>query len=305
MMERNTGARIVDPVEAGEPANVYRRLANFSAVALAPVEASKTATAEATQDRGGRGRPSVATHQPPGRLQGPAKREPVQASAALRFAYLGYRIEMPKSSACDAELIQYLNEAYSVEREAETVLAAHIAIDAQGPYRKRLLDHLVETQAHGREVNKRILQLGGRADAGPLAEPVSTDGARPEATEHQATSNSRAQTNAPPDAVDDARKSSKALENPKAMYFRELEEIAIYTAIDTLAEALGDYETANLARKIRRDEELMATFLERHMVSQTRAVTGRDASSERRRTPPPGPSTGRQATHRSASSDGS
>jgi ferritin-like metal-binding protein YciE len=212
---------------------------------------------------------------------------------------------MPKSSACDAELIQYLNEAYSVEREAETVLAAHIAIGAQGPYRKRLLDHLVETQAHGREVSKRVLQLGGGVDAGPLAEPVSTDGARPEATEHQATSNSGAQTNAPLDAVDDARKSRKALESPQDMYFRELEEIAIYTAIETLAEALGDYETANLARKIRRDEELMAMFFERHMVSQTRAVTRRDASSERRRTLSPGPSTGRQSTHRSASSDGS
>ena len=38
------------------------------------------------------------------------------------------------------------------------------------------------------------------------------------------------------------------LKNAKTEYFNEHEEIATYTAIETLAESLGDTETAKLAR---------------------------------------------------------
>ena len=55
------------------------------------------------------------------------------------------------------------------------------------------------------------------------------------------------------------------LKNAKTEYFNEFEEIATYTGIEALAEAVGDAETAKLARGIRQDEERMARFLERQI----------------------------------------
>jgi rubrerythrin len=54
----------------------------------------------------------------------------------------------------------------------------------------------------------------------------------------------------------------KMLKNAKTEYSEEHEEIATYTAIEALAENVGDSDTAKLARAIRRDEERMAKFLD-------------------------------------------
>ena len=62
----------------------------------------------------------------------------------------------------DTKLIQYLNEAYGKEKELETALQAHIAMTTRPPYKKRLQEHLKETKAHARAVERRIKQLGGR-----------------------------------------------------------------------------------------------------------------------------------------------
>src|ERR671922_108684 len=64
----------------------------------------------------------------------------------------------------------------------------------------------------------------------------------------------------------------KLLKNAKTEYSDEAEEIATYTAIETLADAVGDRETAKVARGIRRDEERMQRFLERLIPQLTRAV---------------------------------
>lgn len=50
----------------------------------------------------------------------------------------------------------------------------------------------------------------------------------------------------------------KMLKNAKSEYHNEFEEIATYTGIEALAEAVGDRDTAKLARDIRREEERMA-----------------------------------------------
>ena len=74
----------------------------------------------------------------------------------------------------------------------------------------------------------------------------------------------------------------KMLKNAKTEYFNEHEEIATYTAIETLAEAVGDQETAKLAREIGRDEERMAKFLAGQIPTLTRAVvTAEVPASER------------------------
>ena len=64
----------------------------------------------------------------------------------------------------------------------------------------------------------------------------------------------------------------KLLKNAKTEYFNEHEEIATYTAIETLAESVGDSDTAKLARQIRRDEERMARYLEGLIPRLTKAV---------------------------------
>ncbi|HEY5288184.1 MAG TPA: DUF892 family protein [Solirubrobacteraceae bacterium] len=64
----------------------------------------------------------------------------------------------------------------------------------------------------------------------------------------------------------------KMLKNAKSEYADEHEEIATYTAIETLAQTLGDTQTAKLARAIRREEQSMASFLERQIPALTKAV---------------------------------
>src|SRR5688500_6457043 len=72
-------------------------------------------------------------------------------------------------SARDAKLIQYLNEAYGKEKELETALQAHIKMaGARASYKKRLQDHLKETKAQARGLERRIKQLGGKAETASL-----------------------------------------------------------------------------------------------------------------------------------------
>ena len=82
------------------------------------------------------------------------------------------------------------------------------------------------------------------------------------------------------------------LKNAKTEYFNEHEEIATYTAIEALAEAVGDQETAKLAREIRREEERMAKFLAGQIPTLTRAVVTAECrratkQGKRRQAPPP------------------
>ena len=80
---------------------------------------------------------------------------------------------MAEPNVRDAKLIQYLNEAYGKEKELEVALQAHIAMTTKPPYKKRLKEHLKETKAHGRAVERRIKQLGGKAEAVSVPGPDS------------------------------------------------------------------------------------------------------------------------------------
>jgi len=64
----------------------------------------------------------------------------------------------------------------------------------------------------------------------------------------------------------------KLLKNAKDEFVEEAAEIATYSSIETLAEEVGDKETAKLARSIRRDEERMASFLQKQIPTLTKAV---------------------------------
>ncbi len=185
----------------------------------------------------------------------------------------------------DSKLIQYLNEAYGKEKELEVALQAHIGMAAaRKPYQKRLREHLKETKAHGRELSKRIKQLGGKAEAGPLPDSAPEGLAEAAAKVQEVASKGLAAVKGPLHAIRGTGETEKMLKNAKTEYFNEFEEIATYTAIQTLAEAVGDKDTAKLAKAIRREEERMAKFLEGQITALAKAVATEEIpASERRR----------------------
>ena len=187
---------------------------------------------------------------------------------------------MADQSVRDLKLIQYLNEAYGKERELETALTAHISMTTRPPYKKRLQQHLKETKAHARNVERRIKQLGGKAEAVPAPGPLGDAASAVSSAASKAVSAAKG----PLHAIRGTSEQEKMLKNAKTEFWNEHEEIANYNAIETLAEALGDKETAKLARGIRREEERMARYLERQIPTLTKAVTQEEIPASERRT---------------------
>lgn len=155
----------------------------------------------------------------------------------------------------DAKLVQYLSEAYGKEQELITALEAHIAMTTKDVYAKRLKQHLKETKGHAKQLERRIKKLGG---GGQIAQTV--------------IGKATAAAKGPLHALRGSGGEEKMLKNAKTEYFNEHEEIANYLAIEQLATKVGDKETAQLARAIRRDEERMAKFLEGQIKQLTAAV---------------------------------
>ena len=136
-------------------------------------------------------------------------------------------------------------------------MTAHIALTEKRAYRKRLEQHLKETREHRRSVARRIKQVGGSASAGrdvPGVPGVVSEvagkavaGVKGQVGTARALLTEQAETH---------------LRNAQEELREEHVEIALYSRIETLSEEVGDGETAQLARRIRRDEERMAKFLD-------------------------------------------
>lgn len=177
---------------------------------------------------------------------------------------------MPELTASQTKLIQYLNEAYGKEKELETSLQAHIAMTTRPPYRKRLQDHLRETKAQSKGLERRIKKLGGTAETVSLPVPEAATGAA-QAVQNVAN-RAAALAQGPLHAVRGTGEEERLLKNAKTEFSDEAEEIANYTAIETLAQTVGDKETVKLARDFRRQEERMAAFLTKLIPQLTNAV---------------------------------
>ena len=181
-------------------------------------------------------------------------------------------------NARDAKLVQYLNEAFGKERHLEQALSAHISLTTRPDYRKRLEQHLRETKRHGDRVARRVKQLGGNPETVALPGPEAFT----EAAEAGMSLAQRALAMArgPLDAVRGTSEPEKMLKNAKTEYSEEAEEIANYTAIEELANTVGDKETAKIAKEIRREEERMAAFLQRLIPKLTDAVARKEIPSQ-------------------------
>ena len=189
---------------------------------------------------------------------------------------------MAELSTGSTKLIQYLNEAYGLEKRQETALQAHLAMTTKASYKKRLKEHLSETKRHGREVKQRIKALGGDA------ETVSAPGPEPVAEAAQAVLSGAQKAVAFAQgslhAMRGTSEQERQLKNAKTEYTSESEEIATYTAIETLAETLGDKDTQRLARAIRREEERMRAFLEKEIPRLTKAAAKEEIPASERST---------------------
>jgi ferritin-like metal-binding protein YciE len=189
---------------------------------------------------------------------------------------------MADPNARDTKLIQYLNEAYGKEKELETALQAHIAMTTKAPYKKRLQEHLRETKGHAREVSRRIKQLGGKAEAGPIS-------SGPDVVVEAATgitavaSKAVAAAQGPLHAIRGTGMAEKMLKNARTEFHNEFEEIGFYAGIESLAETVGDKDTAKLARTIRREEERMAKFLAKQIEQLAKAVAREEIPAAERR----------------------
>jgi ferritin-like metal-binding protein YciE len=196
----------------------------------------------------------------------------------------------------ETKLIQYLNEAYGKERQLETALQAHIAMTTRAPYRKRLQEHLRETKGHAREVERRIKQLGGKAEKVPAPGPDVVAEAAGAVT--SAANKAVSAAKGPLHMIRGTGEAEKMLKNAKTEFWNEFEEIATYNAIETLAGEVGDRDTAQLARGIRREEERMANFLDKQIATLTKAVAREEIPASERKT------TRRRSSSRRSSSSG-
>jgi ferritin-like metal-binding protein YciE len=187
---------------------------------------------------------------------------------------------MADPSVAQQKLIQYLNEAYGLEQRLETALQAHIGMASYAPYRKRLRDHLTETKRHGREVSKRIKQLGG--EAATIDPPGPSQVGEAAQAVLGGAQKAVALAQGPLHALRGTSDAEKQLKNAKSEYSDEAEEIATYSAIATLAEALADRDTQRLARAILREEERMRSYLEKEIPRFTRAVVKAEIPASQR-----------------------
>lgn len=186
--------------------------------------------------------------------------------------------------ARDALIAKYLNEAYGKEQQLETALQAQIAIADRKQLKDGLREHLKVTKAQSRALKKRIKQLGSEASTGPgLPGPAIVGEVASAAT--AVANKAAAVAKGPAQALRGTSPADNDLRLVRDGLWNEAEEIAHYLVIETAAEALGDSETAKLARAHRREEEKMQTLLERQVKPLITAVVRSEVPTAERPKP--------------------
>src|SRR5438270_3453774 len=177
----------------------------------------------------------------------------------------------------DVKLAQWLNEAHAKEAELEVALTAHIGLTEKRAYKDRLRRHLTETRDHKRRVASRIKQLGGSPVAGPnlpgVPDAVGEVAGKAVAAVKTQVGTARAVVNDPIE---------RQLRNAQEELREEHVEIALYSRILAFAEEVGDRDTAQLAKAIRRDEERMAKYLDAELVRLVKAVIRAEVPRDQR-----------------------
>ena len=146
------------------------------------------------------------------------------------------------------------------------VLQEQIAVTPRGRYRSALETHHRETRDHADRIAARRGALGGGTN--PLEALVGTA--------QDAVGQALAFAKTPLDLLRGSGGEEKVLKNAKDACATEALEIATYIALEELARAVDDEQTAQLAASIRGDEEAMLEAIQRELPTLTRAVVRAD-----------------------------
>jgi ferritin-like metal-binding protein YciE len=161
------------------------------------------------------------------------------------------------------KIIQYLGEAHATELALTRVLQSQIAMTPRGSYRSALESHLGETREHAERVQTRLRELGD-GGGNPLTAGVGFVGG--------VVSQALALGKTPFDLLRGSGGEEKVLKNAKDASASEAREIATYTALERLADRVGDQQTAQLAASILADERKMLERVLREIPKLTDAV---------------------------------
>jgi ferritin-like metal-binding protein YciE len=208
---------------------------------------------------------------------------------------------MAETTTRELKLIQYLTEAYGKEKQLETVLQAQIKlVKAQDrkTIQKRLEEHLRETKAQAKGLERRIKQLGGKAERSQIPGPdIAADAVGAVAS---VANKAMAAAKGPVQALRGTSPADNVLRNMRDSFWNEAEEIAHYNVIEAMADQLGDQETVKLAREFRRQEERMQTFLAKQIPTLVREVIKSEVPKDER-----APAAAASSSSRSRSRSGS
>jgi ferritin-like metal-binding protein YciE len=167
-------------------------------------------------------------------------------------------------------VVQYLTEAHATEEALVTTLRAHISITPAGGYRDLLERHLGETRQHASAIERRLEELD--ASNSILAAGLSLA--------QTVVGQALALAKGPVDMLRGKSGEEKLLKNAKDECATEALEIATYEALHTLAEAVGDEQTAQLAIRHLGQEERMLEELRKHVVALTHATVLAQATGQ-------------------------
>jgi len=168
--------------------------------------------------------------------------------------------------ASKQKVLQYLNEAHASESALVRVLQSQIAMTPRGSYRTGLETHLTETRNHATRVNRRLKALDQGSNPFTAFVGLWED----------LVGQTLALGKTPFDLLRGSGGGERVLKNAKDACATEALEIATYTAIERLATAVGDHDTAKMAASIRADEEKMLQRILREIPKLTDAVVGAD-----------------------------
>ena len=173
-------------------------------------------------------------------------------------------------NADQQKVVQYLTEAEASEQALVRVLQSQIAMTPRGSYRSALETHLDETRRHGDRIATRLKALDQGGDVlGAFVGVIET-----------VVGQALALTKTPFDLLRGSGGEEKVLKNAKDTCASEALEIATYTAIERLAQRVGDEETAKLAASILADEQRMLERVLREIPKLTDAVVRADVDGD-------------------------
>lgn len=173
-------------------------------------------------------------------------------------------------NASQQKVMQYLNEARATEDALVRVLQSQIAVTPRGSYRSALESHLDQTREHAARIGERLQALGQGSN--PLMSLLGFW--------ESAIGQTVALSKAPFDLFRGTSAEEKLLKNAKDTSATEALEIATYTAIERLARAVGDEETATLAASILADEQKMLERVLREIPRLATAVVNADVKGK-------------------------